>query len=280
MSEVLVGSGRIIDVDGINTFVHEAGTGEPVVLIHGAGPGASGLSNWSRNIAALAENHHVIVVDLPGFGQSQKMAAPEAFFEFYGLHLGKMLDVMGIERAHLVGNSLGGGASMMLALRRPEKVGRMVLMGTGGGYPVCTVMPTTGLKMLMGFYEGDGPSRERLAAFINEMVVDKALVTPELIEQRYAAATQPELVACPPIAIRNGRPPMPDEVWRERLDQLDHETLIVWGREDRVMPLDNGFILMKQIRNASLHVMPNCGHWAQYEKAEEFNALVGSFLRA
>lgn len=273
-----IGSGRVVDVDGIGTFIHEAGEGDPVVLIHGAGPGASGLSNWARNIEALARRFRVISVDLPGFGQSDKLPIPAGFFEYYGLHLGRLLDRLDIARAHLVGNSLGGGASMMLALRRPEKVGRLVLMGSGGGFPVTSVMPTTGLKMLVGFYEAPGPSRERLKAFIKEMVVDQSAITDVLIEQRFAAATAPDTLACPPFAFRDGRPPIPDDVWRERLDRLPHETLIVWGREDRVMPLDNGFILMKQIPNARLHVMPNCGHWAQWEKADEFNALVGQFL--
>lgn len=272
------GAGRIITVDGIDTFVHEAGSGQPIVLIHGAGPGATGLSNWSRNIDELARDFHVIAVDLPGFGQSQKMPIPSAFFEFYGLHIGKLLDAMGIAQAHLVGNSLGGGSSMMLALRRPEKVGKLVLMGSGGGYPVTSVMPTSGLKMITGFYEGTGPSRERLAAFIAEMVFDKALITEELLDQRLAAALAPDVVACPPFGFRDGHPPVPDDVWRERLDRLAHETLIVWGREDRVMPLDNGFILMRQIPNARLHVLPGCGHWAQWEKAEEFNVLVRQFL--
>lgn len=272
------GAGRVIAVDGIDTFIHEAGAGHPVVLIHGAGPGATGLSNWSRNIECLARDFHVITVDLPGFGRSQKMQIPSAFFEFYGQHVGKLLDAMGIEKAHLVGNSLGGGTSMMLALRRPEKVGKMVLMGSGGGFPVASVMPTTGLKMLMGFYEAPGPSRERLAAFISEMVYDKSRITDQLLEERLAAAMAPDVVACPPFGFRDGRPPVPDDVWRERLDLLTHETLIVWGREDRVMPLDNGFILMKQIPNARMHVMPHCGHWAQWEKAEEFNTLVGQFL--
>lgn len=278
MTAQQIGTGRLIDVDGIATYVHEAGSGEPIVLIHGAGPGATGLSNWSRNIEVLARDFRVITVDLPGFGQSQKMSIPSAFFEFYGLHIGKLLDAMGIEKAHMVGNSLGGGASMMLALRRPEKVGKLVLMGSGGGYPVSSVMPSTGLKMLVGFYEAPGPSRERLAAFISEMVFDKALVTDELLDQRWQAATTPEVVACPPFAFRDGRPPMPDEVWRERLDLLPHQTLIVWGREDRVMPLDNGFILMKQIPNARMHIMPNCGHWAQWERPDEFNPLVRQFL--
>lgn len=273
-----IGAGRLIDVDGIDTFVIEAGSGHPLVLIHGAGPGATGLSNWSRNIAHFAQDFHVITVDLPGFGRSRKMPVPADFFAFYGEHLGKLLDAMGIEKAHLVGNSLGGGASMMLALRHPEKVGKMVLMGSGGGFPVASVMPTTGLKMLVSFYEAPGPSRERLAAFVSEMVYDKALITDELLEERLSAAMAPDVVACPPFAFRDGRPPAPDDVWRERLDLLPHETLLVWGREDRVMPLDNGFILMKQIPHARMHILPHCGHWAQWEKADEFNALVGQFL--
>lgn len=276
--DIVTRSENFVDVGGVRTFYHEAGEGEPIVLIHGAGPGASGRSNWSRNIDFLARNFRVLTIDLPGFGRSEKLQIPSNFFEYYGLHLGRFLDALGIERAHLVGNSLGGGASMMLSLRRPEKVGRLVLMGSGGGYPVTSVMPSTGLKMLMGFYQPPGPSRERLLAFIREMVFDASAVTDELISQRLEAATAQDVIACPPFGFRDGKPPIPDEVWRERLDQLPHETLIIWGREDRVMPLDNAFILMKQIPNARLHVLPKCGHWAQWEKANEFNPMVGQFL--
>ena len=132
MSEFPIGAGRTVEVDGVATFYHEAGEGEAVILVHGAGPGASGLSNWSRNIEPLARRFRVLTIDLPGFGRSAKLPIPSRFFEYYGLHLGRFLDTLGIGRAHLVGNSLGGGASMMLALRRPEKVGKMVLMGSGG----------------------------------------------------------------------------------------------------------------------------------------------------
>lgn len=278
MTDSPLGTGRFVDVDGIRTFYHEAGEGFPIVLIHGAGPGASGLSNWSRNIQVLARHFRVLTIDLPGFGQSDKLPIPDKFFEFYGLHVGKFLDALGIEKAHMVGNSLGGGTSMMLALRRPEKVGKMVLMGSGGGYPVTTIMPTTGLKMLAGFYLPPGPSPERMTAFIREMIYDQTIDIEALVADRLKAATRPEVVACPPIAVRNGRPPQPDEVWRERLDLLPHQTLIVWGRDDRVMPLDSAFILLKQIPEARLHVFPKCGHWAQWERADEFNALVTEFL--
>lgn len=278
MSANLIGKEKTIVVNGIKTNYHVAGKGDPVVLIHGAGPGATGLSNWSRNIAQLAKHFEVFTIDLPGFGKSDKMEIPSEFFEFYGNHVGLFLDALNIDKADLVGNSLGGGASMMLALRRPEKVRRMVLMGPGGGFPIYTVMPTTGLKKLVSFYEGDGPTREKVVEFVQELVFDTSVITDEIIEERLSAARAPDVLACPPFGLRDGKPPVPSAVWRERLDLLEHKTLIVWGREDRVMPVDNAVVLAKQIPNASLHILPNCGHWAQWEKADQFNSLVETFF--
>ena len=123
---------RTVRVNGKDIFVAEAGAGAPVVLLHGGGPGASGVSNYSRNIDALAKHYRVIVPDMPGYGRSAKGVDRSDPFGYLADHIRGMLDELGIERAHLVGNSYGGSCALRLALDTPHRVDKLVLMGPGG----------------------------------------------------------------------------------------------------------------------------------------------------
>ncbi len=253
-----------------------AGKGKPVVLIHGGGPGAYGYSNFRRNIGPLALSNRVIVIDLPGFGQSASRPAPGSIFAAMADGLREVLDHAEVEKASLVGNSLGGGTSLRFTLDNPDRVDKLVLMGTGGSLPITSTFPTEGLLRMLHFYDGEGPSMEKLRRVVDLLVFDPASITDELLEERLRTATLPQTMANPPLKGR-GHNPL-DDLWREPLYQLHHRTLVIWGREDRVVPLDAAFILLKTIPNADLHVFSKCGHWAQWEKADEFNELVGNFL--
>jgi pimeloyl-ACP methyl ester carboxylesterase len=270
-------SSRFVEVGGLNIHYNEVGSGTPLVLIHGSGPGASGWANFSRNMEPLSKRFRAICIDLPGFGKSDMKPAGVPIPGWWADIVGKFLDALGIEKAHFIGNSLGGVISLKLALTRPEKVGRMVLMGTGGSLPVFTPWPTEGIKSILGYYEGTGPSIERLRAFAQQFVYDPSQLTDELLEKRLKASLDPRIVANPPM--RMGPGTVLEDVWRDAgLTKLPHETLMIWGREDRVLPLDAAFVLLKQIPRARLLVMPQCGHWAQWEHADEFNATVTSFF--
>lgn len=271
------GTSRYADIEGFKIHYHDAGSGEPLVLIHGGGPGASGWSNYNRNIACLAERFRVIVPDLPGFGKSDMKPRDQNTWEWYGPIMGRFLDVLGIAKAHFVGNSLGGATTLMLALDRPEKIGRMVLMGTAGGQPTFSVAPTDAIKTLLFFYDGPGPSKARLKGFVDQFVFDPSQVTEELLDERMAAAMRPQIVDNPPMRPVPGKPRF--EIWRDpRLATLPHDVLFIWGREDRVMPIDGVFTLLKQIPRARLYVVPRCGHWVQWEHAAEFNRVTETFL--
>lgn len=270
-------NGRIIEVNGIKVHYHDEGVGPALVLLHGSGPGANGWSNFVRNIAPLAKTFRVICPDLPGFGKSDMKPASSPIPGWWGDIIVGLLDKLSIEKAHFVGNSMGGMIALKIALEMPQRVDRLILMGPGGGFPVSSVFPTEGIKTLANFYDGPGPSLERLRGFINQFVFDPSQITEELIQQRLEAALDPRIVAQPPM--RPGPAGMPEELWRDaRLAKLPHETLIIWGREDRVLPLDTGFVLMKQIPRARFLVMPQCGHWVQWEHADEFNRTVQGFL--
>jgi 2-hydroxy-6-oxonona-2,4-dienedioate hydrolase/4,5:9,10-diseco-3-hydroxy-5,9,17-trioxoandrosta-1(10),2-diene-4-oate hydrolase len=264
-------------------FVAEAGTGDPVVLLHGGGPGATGLSNFSRNIDALATRYRVIVPDMPGYGRSSKRVGRDDPFGFLADALRSLLDTLGVERAHLVGNSYGGAAALRLALDTPERADRLVLMGPGG---VGTTRrpPTKGLNALLGYYGGDGPSREKLEAFIREyLVFDGQAVPDELVDLRYEASLDPEVVKRPPLRRPSGLFAL-RTLWRmdftrdKRLRELQTPTLVVWGTEDKVNRPSGGAELVGRMPNAKLLEVPLAGHWVQWERAGLFNDAVLRFL--
>ncbi|WP_280265658.1 4,5:9,10-diseco-3-hydroxy-5,9,17-trioxoandrosta-1(10),2-diene-4-oate hydrolase [Nocardia wallacei] len=260
---------------------HEAGVGNAptIVLLHGGGPGASSWSNFSRNIAVLAENFHVLAVDQPGFGLSDKPTEHPQYFVHSSSALKDLLDTLQItDRVHLLGNSLGGGAAVRFALDYPDRAGKLVLMGPGGlSTNLFAPDPTEGVKALGRF--NVEPTRENLEAFLRIMVFDQNLITPELIEERFASASQPESLAATramgkSFAAADFEKGM---LWRDAY-KLRQPVLLIWGREDRVNPIDGALVALKTIPRAQLHVFGRCGHWAQRERFDEFNRLTTDFL--
>jgi 4,5:9,10-diseco-3-hydroxy-5,9,17-trioxoandrosta-1(10),2-diene-4-oate hydrolase len=271
---------RTVRVDGNDIFVAETGTGAPVILLHGGGPGASGVSNYSRNIDALAEKFRVLVPDLPGYGRSTKGIDRSDPFGYLADHIRGMLDQLGIARAPLVGNSYGGSCALRLALDTPDRVDKLVLMGPGG-VGTSRGLPTPGLKSLLAYYGGDGPSLDKLRTFIRTyLVYDDSAVPESLIESRYASSIDPEVVANPPLQ----RPPGLGELWRmdftrdRRLSGLTTPTLIIWGRDDKVNKPSGATMLGKRMPNADVLIAANTGHWVQWERADFFNAATTAFL--
>ena len=264
-------------------FVTDAGQGAPVVLLHGGGPGATGASNYVRNIDALAQHFRVIVPDMPGYGRSSKKLDFSDPFGDLALAVRGLLDELEIDRTHLVGNSYGGAAALRLALDRPDRVAKMILMGPGG-IGTTRGLPTKGLNALLGYYTGDGPNREKLATFIRRYLVhDGSSVPEDLIELRYQASIQPEVIASPPLRRPSG-PTALRTLWRmdltrdARLARCEVPTLVVWGADDKVNKPSGGPLLARTMRNCDLYLAANTGHWAQWERADLFNDLALGFL--
>jgi len=259
----------------------EAGQGTPVILLHGGGPGASGMSNFRNNLPVFAERFRTLVVDQPGYGKSDKPEVTGNYFTFAADALAALLDELGIGRVHLVGNSLGGGTAVRFALSYPGRAGRLVLMGPGGlSLNVFAPDPTEGVKRLAEFAAPPGPSREKMAAFLRTLVFDQRLVTDEMIEERFAAACDPESLAAMASMGASFFDPASYEqglLWRDA-HRLRNRVLLIWGREDRVNPVDGALVALKMIRRLQLHVFGGCGHWVQLEKFDEFNRLAIDFL--
>ena len=280
-----VDSGRTVRVGDRDIFFSETGTGQPVVLLHGGGPGASGRSNYSRNIEALARRFRVIVPDMPGYGRSTKRIDHSDPFGDLAAAVGGLLDALEIDSAHLVGNSYGGAAALRLAMDRPEKVGRLILLGPGG-IGTTRTLPTKGLQALLSYYGGTGPSRGELAAFIREYLVhDASAVTEEMIDDRYRASLDPEVIANPPLRRPSGpsavRTLRRRDLTRDpRLTRVAHPTLVIWGAEDRVNRPSGARMLAERMPNCDRYLPANTGHWVQWERAELFNSLAATFLEA
>ncbi|MEU6827631.1 alpha/beta hydrolase [Nocardia beijingensis] len=280
-----VGTDRTVRVGDREIFFVEAGSGPVVVLLHGGGPGASGVSNYSRNIEGLARRFRVIVPDMPGYGRSAKWVDRSDPFGDLGRAIGGLLDALDIPKAHLIGNSYGGAAALRLAMDRPEKVDRLILMGPGG-VGTTRALPTPGLQLLLDYYTGTGPSREKITKFIREyLVYDGSAVPEELIDARYQASLDPEVIADPPLRRPSG-PLALRTLWRmdftrdSRLRKVAHPTLVVWGTDDKVNRPAGGRMLADAMPNCDLYLAANVGHWVQWERAELFNTLATAFLEA
>ncbi|WP_234532361.1 alpha/beta fold hydrolase [Streptomyces shenzhenensis] len=262
--------------------VAETGEGPVLVMLHGGGPGAGGVSNYQQNLPALAEHFRVILPDQPGFGGSYRPTEEDlrqrSITEITVDALYQALDSLGIGTFHLLGNSLGGAAAIAMAQQRPDRVTRLVLMAPGGGWLPFGPTPTEGQKEMFRYYNGGGPSEKKMAAFIRTMVYDHKQFGEDVVRTRYESSLDESHVAFyhlynAAFARRGGMDPL----WRD-LHRIKAPTLLLWGRDDRTITLDGAQLMLKQIRDVQLHVFGKCGHWVQLERQPEFDRMVTDFL--
>lgn len=250
---------------------------DPVLWLHGSGPGVTALTNWEGVLEALAGDFHNLAPDGIGFGDSSHPEPPPeglaAFTELRADALLGLLDRLGLERVNLVGNSMGGIVSLRLAMLAPDRVARIVLMGTGGA----PLAPTAELVRLIRFY--DDPTPAAMAGLIRSFVHDPACMGGELAEiaaSRVSRALRPE-VRRSHLATFSPGPPL--ALGPDQLGRIPHPTLVVHGREDRIIPVAASYYFAEQIPDATLCVFPRAGHWLQLEHPREFANLVRGFLR-
>lgn len=272
MSDAGPGS-TFVQAGGVRLHYNDIGSGAAVVCLHGGGPGASGWSNFSQNVPALSANYRLLLVDMPQFGRSEKVVIQEGRLTYVARVLKDFLDRLRIGKAHFIGNSMGAQTALKFAVDYPDRIDRLVALGNGAvTQSVFTPRPTEGVKLIQAFYKGAGPSREKLRRLIETLVYDASFLTDELLEQRFAAANDPETVA-----LWSKNPP-PNEDIGALLGKVACRTLLVWGIEDRFSPIEGGLALLKRLKDARLHVFAQCGHWAQVERAREFERLTLDFL--
>jgi 2-hydroxymuconate-semialdehyde hydrolase len=264
--------GSIIDVKGVKTNVHDLGSGFPLLMIHGSGPGVTAWANWRLVMPALAKTRRVIALDMLGFGYTERPADQTYTLKRWVQHAIDLLDTLNIEQTDLVGNSFGGALALALAIRHPRRVRRLVLMGSVG----VPFSITPGLDAVWG-YE---PSLETMRRLLDIFAYDRTLVNDELAQMRYEASIRPGFHESFAAMFPAPRQRWVDAMTSDEADirNLPHETLIVHGREDEVIPLQTSLTLAQWINKSQLHVFGRCGHWTQIEHSQRFINLVSDFL--
>jgi pimeloyl-ACP methyl ester carboxylesterase len=265
--------GQSVEANGIRTNYLEAGSGnETVLLIHGSGPGVTSYANWRLVMPALAEHFRVLAPDMVGFGYSDRPAGVDYGLSTWADQTVGLMDALGIQKAHLVGNSFGGAIALRIAAQHPDRVGKLVLMGSMGvPFPI-----TEGLDRVWG-YEA---SFENMRKVLDVFAYSRELVNDELAQVRYEGSIQPGFQEA-----FSSMFPEPRQRWveamttpEEELRRLPHRTLIVHGREDQVIPVSNSYKLEELIENADLSVFSKCGHWSMIERTADFNRQVRDFF--
>lgn len=264
--------GRSLRTGSFETNFHDVGSGSPVLMIHGSGPGVSAWANWRLAIPGLAERRRVIAPDMLGFGFTERPEGITYDMEKWVAQLVDLMDALQIDRADVVGNSFGGALALAVAIRAPQRVRRLVLMGSVG----VEFNITAGLDAVWGYH----PSYENMRSLMDVFTFDRALVTDELAQLRYQASIQPGFQAAFAAMF-----PAPRQRWihamasrEEDIRALIHPTLVLHGREDQVIPLQNSLTLAEWIPNSQLHVFGKCGHWTQIEHKARFVRYVEDFL--
>lgn len=260
--------------------VEDVGSGEAVVMLHGSGPGATGRGNFARNVDVFVQaGFRVLLVDQPGWGGSDTVVVETGNRVGHNAAAVKgVLDALGIERAHLVGNSMGGVTALQSAINQPTRIAKVIVMGGGaGGLSPFVPMPTEGIKLLFALYRD--PTIENLKRMLSVFVFDASTLTDELLQSRLSAMCEnpQHIEAFVKSMDRNPRHLIADLT--PRLAEVKAKTLVVWGRDDRFVPLDAGLRLVWALPDAQLHVFSRCGHWAQWEHAADFNRLAIDFIR-
>jgi pimeloyl-ACP methyl ester carboxylesterase len=260
---------------------HEAGSGPPLILLHGSGPGVTGWRNYRGNIGVFAQTHRCYILEFPGFGVSDPVKGHPVLTA--GSSVIRFMDALGIESAPMIGNSMGGVVGVNLAIKKNERVSKLVTIG-GVGPNVFSSSPSEGLRLLQEFT--DAPDRDKLIRWLTAMVYDPKLITEELIEERWEAAINPDAQQTAQMMYGSAAFAMQQQFmaasdtppYWSMMNKVTCPTLLTWGRDDRVSPPDMSMVPMRLIPNAELHIFPNCGHWVMIEAKSAFEGAVLDFL--
>jgi len=265
---------RNLTVMGVDTYFHDAGEGEPLLLLHGSGPGVSAWSNWRPIYPAFSQRYRVIAPDQVGFNRTQPSGDVTYGRKLWTDHALALMDELGIERFSVVGNSMGGAIALSLAVARPEAIDRVVVMGTmgiGGEIPA-------GLAEVWG-YE---PSPEGMRRLIELFAYDQSIVTDDLVQMRYRASADPVVRDAFSAMFPEPRQDGLDDLAlsEEELRSIAHPVLLAHGFHDRIVPFESTSLpLMDVLGDAQLHAFGKSGHWVMIEQARAFTAAVLAFLQ-
>lgn len=271
---------KTAQVEDLTFAYHEAGTGEPLVMLHGSGPGVSAWSNFQDNLSFFANDFRVIMPDLPGFGGSDLPPLDEVYTVVAAKWIARFMDHLGIESARFVGNSMGGAVAAELAALHPHRVKRMALMGSGGmSVGIFQAEPSEGFLRLFEFLED--PTRDRMIGWIKTMVFDKNLITDQLVDQRMQNALADGVLDRTRAIFGSMFNPKNQATYTPlwtKASSINTDTLLLWGRDDRMLPYDQAHFATRWLPEVELHTFAHCGHWIQVERKSDFERVVREFL--
>jgi pimeloyl-ACP methyl ester carboxylesterase len=270
---------RYMKVGNINTRFWAAGdNGTEVILIHGLG---GFLENWRANVFELAKKHRVYALDLVGFGLSDKISKSLSY-PFFAQFVRDFMDINQIERASLVGNSMGGGVSIQFAIKYPDKLAKLILVNSSGlGKELSVKLRLASIPLMGELFMR--PNRNLAAQTVNDCFYDPTRTTDEMVDIAHKMVSQPGAKKCLLAALRainspTGQPSRILAYFAANLPNIKAPTLIVWGKEDRILPVAHAYAAAAKIPNSALQVFDRCGHVPQLERSEEFNKLLLEFL--
>ncbi len=255
-----------------STNVHRAGSGAPVALLHGSGAGVSAWANFANVIEPLSNSFDVIAPDIAGFGQTELKSDTDYNIMLWVEHFIGILDALEIQKISVVGNSFGGALGLMTAINHPERIDKLVLLGTPcGRFPM-----TDGLRAQLEF---DG-TMEGMRHAVSFFPFDESHISEDLIERRFEAATRDgaleafqKLMPAP-----RGDAPEVRAIPEKMLRNVKHKALILHGREDRLVPHARAIDMHEWLENSELVSFGKCGHWVQIEREADFLRQVTAFL--
>lgn len=267
--------GKSIVAAGHTTNYHEMGEGPPLIMLHGSGAGVSAWENWHLVMPTFAQRFRVIAPDIVGFGLTERPQDVKFSIKIWVQHLVGLMDALDIPQAAVVGNSFGGALVLATALSNPQRLSRLVLMGTPAG-EFERVNRSSSWN-----YE---PSIDSMKELLRGFPYDPSIVSDEMAQGRYDVSKRTDSRD----AYRKLFP-KPDEtqattkvrgIPAEDLERISHPVLVLHGREDSVVPMECGLRIATRCPNAQLHVFGKCGHWVQLEKQHDFTHLALHFLAA
>lgn len=268
-------------VYGVKTHYVAAGEGEPVILVHGGGPGAAGSTSWERLMQALAPHFRVYAIDLMGFGDSDKPIVDYSLQTFVE-HVAGFIDVLGLKNVRIMGNSQGAFVAIKYAADNPGRVRSAAMISTGNVATACGLESGEQTKKRTAkftkYFDG---SRESIRTFMHMIVNDPAKITDELIEIRYKVASQPghthmmnSLAEWRELCAKDSTF-LQQRLLRQQLTNLNIPTAILWGEDDQTAPLNPlGLAMRELLPQMDFHIVKGAGHQVMNDKPEETNGIL------
>ncbi len=251
------------------------GSGPPLILIHGLG---SASINWFKNIVALSKSHSVYAIDLPGHGKTYKSISKKPLDQAVSFII-EFMDFMNIHEASIVGNSMGGLLALAMTLKHPDRVSKLVLEGSAGfrndiaWFLRLMTLPIIGEVLAT-------PTRTTTKNLLKQILYDTSLIKPTLVETIYQFRKEPGNKTALLAILRTGvslKGLHPELIFMDRLSEIKVPVLLLWGRNDKIVPIHHVENAVHEFANVQLHTFDRCGHWPHMEFHEEFNSLVLSF---